>query len=126
MNLRWFLTLLSLVASLRNSLNSGKAGSGTILYSSRVFLFVPLGVWEDAAEAMLGLLTTVVTLAKLALAAGPSVTEVLLVDDEILHFANFVARMASSVIVFMPLGWGAQVPKGLKQYKINATQHYGK
>ena len=95
--------LVSLVASLHNSLNTGKAGSGTILYSSRVFLFLPLWVLEAVAEARLGLLTTVCTLAKLVLAVGPSTTEVLLVDDDSFHCANLVGKEASSVIVFMPI-----------------------
>ena len=53
-NLRWFLTFDSLVASLRISLNTGKAGSGTILYSSRVFLFSPLVGLEATAGTRVG------------------------------------------------------------------------
>ena len=117
-NLRWFLTFVSLVANLCISLNTGKAGSGTALYSSRVFLCVPLGGSEAEVEAMLVALTTVYMLVE---AAGPSVTEVLLVDNGSFHCANLAARVASSVIVPMPICCGAQVPQGLKQCKINAA-----
>ncbi len=103
-NRRWVLTFDSLVANLCISLNTGKAGLGTALYSSRVFLFVPLGGSEAEVEAMLVALTTVYTLVKLVEAAGPSVTEVLLVDDGSFHCADLAARVASSVIVSMPIG----------------------
>ncbi len=112
---KWSFTFSSLVASLRSSLNAGKAGSGTILYSSSAFLFRPPVVSEGVAGLFSEvLLTTVLRLEQLAEGFAPSTTEVLLLDADILHVSNFLASMASSVIVFAVVSYAEQLHQGLK------------
>ncbi len=78
----------------------GRAGSGTILYSSSLFLFVPLLLSEVLGPDKAVVLTTVLMLVALALANVPSVAkDVLLVEVFNFHAASFSAREASSVIV---------------------------
>ena len=112
---KWSFTFSSLVASLRSSLNAGKAGSGTILYSSSAFLLHPPVVSEGVAGLLSEvLLTTVLRLEQLAEGFAPSTTEVLLLDADILHVSNFLASMASSVIVFAVVSYAEQLHQGLK------------
>ncbi len=98
MKARWDFTLASLDASFLSSLNVGKAGSGTILYSSSLFLLSSLVTVEVLGVTTAVALITVLKLEQLALAAGWSAIEVPLLDDN-LHAASLLAKVASSVIV---------------------------
>ena len=82
------------------------------MYSSPVFLLVPLMVLEAAGQPNEVLLTTVLRLVKLAGVLGPSTNEVLLVEDDSLHASIFLAKVASSVIVFAMVSCAVQLPKG--------------
>ena len=94
MKARWTFTIASLVCS---SLKVEKAGPGSVLYSSLLFLFIPLLPLEVVEQVMALALTTVFVMVALTEADGPSAMAVLL-DDEV-NF-NAVCLSASKTSSF--------------------------